>query len=147
MQWEVGRFSGGQADIYSLSELYGRPFMVFLSLWLEISCGSASLKLGICKAASTWSRSSFPDSQCSGGWEIKLKFQNYSFWMFFCTIYWYVSTLFLDYFELRKWPKHYKKKVYITKMKELMFFYKLHFFKSLCNRNYTWKSLKTRAYA
>ena len=30
------------------------------------SCGSASLKLCICKAASPWSQSSFPDSQCGG---------------------------------------------------------------------------------
>ena len=39
--------------------------MIFLFLGMITSCGSASLKLCVFKAASSWSQSSFPDSQCT----------------------------------------------------------------------------------
>ena len=38
--------------------------MIFLCFGGITSCGSASLKLCVCKAASPWSQSSFPDSEC-----------------------------------------------------------------------------------
>ena len=39
------------------------------------SCGYATLKLGVCRAASPWSRSSFPDSQWFSAPRTKLPFE------------------------------------------------------------------------
>ena len=40
--------------------------MIFFSFGEINCCGSASLKLRICNAASPWSQSPSPDSQCLG---------------------------------------------------------------------------------
>ena len=42
-------------DIHSFSSLF----------WVITGCGSASLKLCVCNAASPWSQSPSPDSQCT----------------------------------------------------------------------------------
>ena len=42
----------------------GEFFLLFVSLRVVTSCGSASLKLCVSKAASPWSQSPSPDSQC-----------------------------------------------------------------------------------
>jgi hypothetical protein len=55
--------SGGQADIFFWYEMHGRYLMIFI-FWggWKTSCGSASLKLCVWKAASLWSQGSFPGS-------------------------------------------------------------------------------------
>ena len=57
--------SGGQAGNYAWSELLWKYSMFFFFLFCGITgCGSASLKLCVCDAASPWSQSPSPDSQC-----------------------------------------------------------------------------------
>ena len=57
--------SGGQADIYSWSELHGMNFIFFHCFWRDNQLWLCVAKLCVCKAASPWSQSSLPDSQCA----------------------------------------------------------------------------------
>ena len=56
--------SGGQADTHACSALLG-DIPCFCFAFGDITwCGSASLKLCVCNAASPWSQSTSPDSHC-----------------------------------------------------------------------------------
>ena len=58
-----------------------------------------------------------------------LFFWKKSYFLYFCTKFWLVSKLFLEYFERRKWGGGHwkKKKVLVTKMEKIRFLYNEHF--------------------
>ena len=53
----------GQGDIYAWSQLLEEYSLKFFAFAEITGCGSASLKLCICYAASTWSQNPSPDLQ------------------------------------------------------------------------------------
>ena len=59
------RVSGGHGDIYAWLQLLGGYSITFVSFCGITGCGSASLKLCVCNAASHWSQNPSTDSQ---GW-------------------------------------------------------------------------------
>ena len=60
----------GQAAMYAWSQLLGKYFIILFGFCGITGCGSASLKLCFCNAASPWSQSPSPNSQWQVAWYI-----------------------------------------------------------------------------